>query len=94
MSKVASNHGAISLWEITAKVKQLGKNFSNSSKKSLIVSLISAFFIVIVFALALKFTDQFLTNFTKPSLAQEEEKTAFVPGQFVSEIVYRGYLAR
>ncbi|MFA6382481.1 MAG: hypothetical protein WCX08_04410 [Candidatus Buchananbacteria bacterium] len=89
MDKVQPGHEVLSLFGMSAS-QALIKKLTNYS---LIASLVGAFFII--FVVSLLFGSEIKNLSAKSSVAAptvSEEKTAYLPGQFVSREISRGYL--
>jgi len=92
MQRVQPGHEVLSLFGIASQPQALSKE---TSSRSLTVSLISAFFIILAVGLTLGLATRILGP-TQPSIAATTtvgEQVAFTPGQFVSDEVSRGYLS-
>lgn len=89
MERIQPGHEVLSLFGINIKNEAL-----NKANYRLVISLISAFFIVLVISLILGVATKVLEK--SPSAAAagilEEEKVAFTPGQFISEKIRQGYM--
>jgi len=91
MQQVQPGHEVLSLFGIANKNQALGKKIASNG---LLVSLISAFFIILAVSLILGVATKILGP-TSSSLAVnsiQEEIVAFEPGQSVSQEISRGYL--
>jgi len=90
MQKVLPGHEVLSLFGMAAPAQALNKKIVNNG---LAMSLISAFFIILAVSLILSAADRILATRSPVAavIAIEEEKTAFIPGQFISAEISRGY---
>lgn len=93
MKTIQPSHEVMSLFDISSKTQALSQKSPN---RGLILSIVSAFFIVAVLGLFLNFI-QAAVNGQEASAAlivSDSEIAAFVPGQFVTDQISRGYLQR
>ena len=95
MKTIQPGHDIFSLFISAAKIQALAQKIPNYG---LVKSLVSAFLIVILAGLILGLAQRALTADTKVNSADTsldfQEKTAFIPGQFVTGQINQGYLSR
>ncbi|NUM25888.1 MAG: hypothetical protein HUU49_04745 [Candidatus Buchananbacteria bacterium] len=89
MSKIQSGHDVLSLFGMVQYNKALPQSLIS---RQLLVSLISAFFIVIAVGLLLRLSTNLLSNQSTVEAAPLiEQSAAYLPGQLVSEKLSQGY---
>ena len=83
----------MSLFGFTAKNQALTEN---QPSRSLAISVVSAFFIVVIVAVLLSFTQQAISEeqTAVSSAIVAEESVAFQPGQYIRPEIAKGYLGR
>ena len=94
MPKIQPAQEVLSLFGMVTKSHQTRPE--KSGQRDLIISFARAFFIILAVSLFLGLSSRILVVFsqTKTNSAVTEEKTAFIPGQFVSAELSRGYLGK
>lgn len=93
MQKVHQGHDIISLFELIMKSKREGVGSSIiRDRQRLMLSVITAFFIVIAAAYILNIFNQGLEQ--RLILTSGTEKTAFQPGKFISQSISQGYIGK
>lgn len=90
MKTIQPGHEVLSVFGIPSKIQALAKKDSN---KGLIVSLVSAFLIVLIVGMLLSLAQKTFNKTETPVLAatKQQEAVAFQPGQFVTERLEKGY---
>ena len=94
MKTIQSGHDIFSLFISEAKIQALTQKIPNYG---LVKSLVSAFFIVLLAGFILGLAQRALTADTinsAPATLDFQEKTAFIPGQFITGQINQGYLSR
>jgi len=91
MQRIQPGHEVLSLLGMARQNQVLNKNSTN---RGLVKSLISAFFIILAVGLILGTATKILgtTPSSAASIVVAEEPVAFIPGQFVTNIINQGYI--
>lgn len=91
MKTIQPGHDVISLFGMATKNRALSEKTTNNG---LVISLVSAFFIILAVSLILSVSTKILgpTSNTIAAQSVTDEKVAFEPGSFVSNEISRGYL--
>ncbi len=90
MNRIHPSHEVLSLFGLAPANKALNQK---TASHNLLISLISAFFIVLAVSLLLSFSARLVGS--QPSAAATllaPSPAAYIPGQFVSERISQGYL--
>lgn len=89
MAKIHPGHDVLSLFGMAPYNKALAQSLPS---RNFLMSLISAFFIVIVVGLLLRLSTNLVSNQSTISAAPLiEQPAAYIPGQFISEKLSQGY---
>lgn len=91
MQTIQPSHEVVSVFDIASKTKALTKQ----PNRGLLISIVSAFLIVAVLGILLNFVQAAFNGSPAEAadrLALDDEPVAFVPGQFVSAEIHRGYI--
>ncbi|MAF14046.1 MAG: hypothetical protein CMI53_04115 [Parcubacteria group bacterium] len=91
MQRTQSGYGVLKLFGVSTQPQALNKAITNHG---LVTSLISAFFIILAVGLILGGATNFLgaTPTSSAATIVQKEGTAFIPGQFVTNIINQGYI--
>ena len=91
MQRIQPGHDVLSLFGIASQKQALNQKTDNHG---LIVSLVSAFFIILAVSLILSVSTKIIgpTSETSAAITIDQERVAFEPGQLVSKEISRGYL--
>ena len=90
MSRIHPGHEVLSLFGIASATKALN---NQAASNRLLVSLVSAFFIVLAVSLLLSLSTRLVGDQPAPAAAwQAPQQAAYLPGQFVSDQLRQGYL--
>ena len=94
MRTIQPGHEVLSLFAITSKVQAFTKD---PAQRRLIRSLGGAFLMVAIVGFILSVVQSQASSGVTPTAAtvsEQSEPAAFIPGQFVSEQLARGYIGR
>jgi hypothetical protein len=92
MQKVHAGHDVVSLFNIASKPRQLSQG--NPGALAKVLTVVSAFLVVVVAATVFNFLSQSLESKTRAARALSGEPVAFQPSQAISKGITSGYFGK